>query len=190
MKIVALALFSAALGFAQSGSPAATPPAATLPAATPPATATAPKAAHAAQNKKPAPKLSSKPPAQAEGAAQTIPAGAKQLEPNLYRYTDSNGKIWNYRQTPFGISKWEETSAPVAQPAPPENPARSEAKSDPVAVTDLGDSYRFEKKTPFGASTWIRKKSELNESEKALAAQQSQTSATPASLNAKPAGNQ
>ena len=59
-----------------------------------------------------------------------------------------------------------------------------------MVVTDLGDSYRFEKKTPFGASTWIRKKSELNENEKALAAHQSQNSTAPASLNAKPAGNQ
>jgi hypothetical protein len=190
MKTIALTLFAAALGFAQSGSPAATSPAATSPAAT-----STPKAAHAAQDKKPAPasKLPAKPPAKAEGAVQTIPAGAKQVEPNLYRYTDSSGKTWNYRQTPFGISKWEETAAsaqPAAQAAPPASPAPTEAKSEPVVVTDLGDSYRFEKKTPFGASTWIRKKSELNENEKALAAQQSQSSTTPASLNAKPAGNQ
>jgi hypothetical protein len=191
MKTIALTLFAAALGFAQSGSPAAASPAATSPAAT-----STPKAANAAQNKKPAPasKLPGKPPAKAEGAVQAIPAGATQVEPNLYRYTDSSGKTWNYRQTPFGISKWEETPAsgpqPAAQAAPTASPALTEAKSEPVVVTDLGDSYRFEKKTPFGASTWIRKKSELNENEKALAAQQSQSSTTPASLNAKPAGNQ
>ena len=40
--------------------------------------------------------------------------------------------------------------------------------SQPIAVTDLGDSFRFEKKTPFGASTWTRKKSELTDEEKAL----------------------
>ena len=43
----------------------------------------------------------------------TIPAGAKLVEPNLYRYTDSNGKTWKYRQTPFGFSKWEETPLPL-----------------------------------------------------------------------------
>jgi hypothetical protein len=40
-----------------------------------------------------------------------------------------------------------------------------------VAVTDLGDSYRFEKKTPFGQSSWTRKKSELTDEEKAYTEQ-------------------
>jgi hypothetical protein len=114
---------------------------------------------------------------------QSIPAGARQVEPNLYRYTDSSGKTWNYRQTPFGISRWEEKSTPAAESAP--------AKREAVVVTDLGDSYRFEQKTPFGNSTWVRKKSDLTDEEKALAGEQ-HTPSDPKqnSVSGKPAGNQ
>ncbi|HTW67144.1 MAG TPA: hypothetical protein VME17_21140 [Bryobacteraceae bacterium] len=92
-----------------------------------------------------------------------IPGGAKLIEPNLYRYTDSNGKTWMYRQTPFGISRWEDTPNLAPHPAP---------ASEPVSVTDLGDSVRFERQTAFGPSQWVRKKSELTEEEKALVANQ------------------
>ena len=98
----------------------------------------------------------------AAGAAlQDIPAGAKEIEPGLYRYTDSQGKTWLMRRTPFGVGKWEDKpgDAPAAAPAPA--PA-------PIAVTDLGDSYQFVRKTPFGESKWTKKKTELNDDEKAL----------------------
>jgi hypothetical protein len=179
MKTIALTFFAAALGFAQSGTSTSTPP--------PPNTA---KTDATAAKKKP-PQPAKQTPEQLAKAQRTqtqaIPAGAKLVEPNLYRYTDSDGKTWNYRQTPFGISKWEETSTPAAQPAP----ESSQAKSVPVVVTDLGDSYRFEKKTPFGQSTWTRKKSELTDEEKALTNdQQTQSNPKPSSVNSKPAGTQ
>jgi hypothetical protein len=163
MKTIALTFFAAALGFAQSGTSTSTPPPPTTPKTTVKKKATQP------------PKQTPEQQAKAQAQTQAIPAGAKQVEPNLYRFTDSDGKTWNYRQTPFGISKWEEKSSPAAQPAP----ESSQAKSVPVAVTDLGDSYRFEKKTPFGESTWTRKKSELTDEEKSLT-----------SVNSKAAGNQ
>ena len=101
-----------------------------------------------------------KPAAPQNAASQppTVPAGATELEPNLYRYTDAQGKTWLYRKTPFGVSKWEDTPAP--QPV-----VKEEA---PVTVTDLGDRFQFERKTPFGASKWVRKKDELTSEEKAL----------------------
>jgi hypothetical protein len=173
MKTIALTLFAAALGLAQSQSGTST------------TAAPAPKAASTTQNKKPVQPSKATPEQKAKAQTQTqsIPPGATQVEPNLYRYTDSNGKTWNYRQTPFGISRWEESSAPAAQPTP--------AKNEPVVVTDLGDSYRFEKKTPFGQSTWVRKKSELTDEEKAMAGNQQATS-DPNSGNvaSKPTGNQ
>jgi len=199
MKTIALTVFAAALGFAQNSTPPATAPA-TTPAATParPATTPArrsaalvprpgPRAATAAQNRKPA--QSSKPSpgqkAKAPSPTPSIPPGATLVEPNLYRYTDSNGKTWNYRQTPFGITKWEETSAP-AHPAPQPN----QIKSEPVIVTDLGDSYRFRKKTPFGESNWVRKKSELTDEEKALVeGQPAQSNAPVTNVASKPVGN-
>jgi hypothetical protein len=173
MKTIAITLFAAALALAQSKTTTTTPPPLNTPRTVP--------------EKKPSQPAKSTPEQQARAQhiqTQTIPAGAKLVEPNLYRYTDSNGKTWNYRQTPFGVSKWEETSAPAAQPAPVAN----QAKSVPVVVTDLGDRYRFEKKTPFGQSSWTRKKSELTDEEKALAGGQ-QTQSSP-SVNGKAAGNQ
>jgi hypothetical protein len=104
----------------------------------------------------------------------SIPEGAKLVEPNMYRFTDSSGKTWMYKQTPFGISRWEDTPAPAAQPT---------AASEPTTITDLGDSLRFERKTAFGPSQWVRKKSELTEEEKALVA--SQHDAQPAANTAK-----
>src|ERR1700733_7132905 len=117
MKTIALTFFAAALGFAQSGTSSSTPP----PPNTPKTIA-----------KKKAPQPPKQTPEQQAKAQRTqtqaIPAGAKMVEPNLYRFTDSDGKTWNYRQTPFGISKWEEKSAAAAQPAP----ESSQAKSVPV----------------------------------------------------------
>jgi hypothetical protein len=150
MKTITLTLFATALGFAQNGGVVTTRPA-TINRGRP----APPKNQKPVQQAKPSPS----PAAKAE-PAQTIPAGAKLIEPNLYRATDSNGKTWNYRQTPFGITKWEETPA-ATTPAP-------QPKSEPVVVTDQGASYRFEKKTPFGAVTWTRKKTELTDDDKAL----------------------
>ena len=180
MKTIAVTLFVAALGFAQSQ------PDTTTPVKKDKAKTNAPAQKPAAQNKKPAPPpaapLSADQKAKAQTQTQPIPAGATLVEPNLYRYTDSIGKTWNYRQTPFGVSKWEE-SATAPQPAP--------VKNEPTVVTDLGDSYRFEKKTPFGASTWVRKKSELTDEEKALTANpQASSNANQNRVDTKPAGNQ
>jgi hypothetical protein len=160
MKTIALTLIAAGLGFAQSQSvtpppskpatnvkkPKTTPP----PAAAPKPPTPLPQKATAAQKANP--------------PITAIPAGATEVEPNLYRVTDSSGKTWMYRQTPFGISKYEDTPATA-----PQTPA---AASEPVAVTDLGDSVRFEKKTAFGPSQWVRKKTELSDDEKALVASQ------------------
>jgi hypothetical protein len=107
------------------------------------------------KEKKPAPKAA---PATATESAQKIPDGAKELEPYLYSYTDPQGKKWLYRQTPFGVVKWEDKPA---APAIIDN-------TNPVVITDLGDSVRFQWKTPFGDQKWVRKKSELTEEEKAM----------------------
>ena len=181
MKTIALTLFAATLGFAQSQPDIATP------AKTDKAKTAAPVQKSAAQNKNPAPPQAATPSSEQRAKAQTqtqpIPAGATLVEPNLYRYTDSSGKTWNYRQTPFGVSKWEETSATAPKPSPVTN--------EPTVVTDLGDSYRFEKKTPFGASTWVRKKSELTDEERALTGDpQASSNANQNRVESKPAGNQ
>ena len=91
-----------------------------------------------------------------------VPADAQEIQPYLYRSTDAHGKKWLYRQTPFGLSKWDDKPVDAAAAA------RAAENSVPVKVTDLGDSYRFEKDTPFGRTYWVRRKTELTEGETAL----------------------
>jgi len=108
----------------------------------------------AAQDKKTDTPAASKDPA----ALPAVPAGAKEVGPNLYRYTDAQGKTWMYRKTPFGVGKWEDK--------PSEQPTVSD--SVPTKVTDLGDSYQFQRPTPFGMQKWTVKKADLNDFEKSL----------------------
>jgi len=98
--------------------------------------------------------------ASADPVASVIPKGATQIEPNLYRFTDAQGKTWFYRRFPFGVSKWED------------KPAEQVAKEEPLAsvIRDLGDSVEFQRRTPFGISKWVSKKTDLNDDEKELLA--------------------
>ena len=99
------------------------------------------------------------PPPSSNAEQAKIPAGAKEVEPFLFAFTYADGKKWFYRQTPFGVVKWEDK--PVITPPMADN-------SNPVIITDLGDSVRFLWKTPFGDQSRVRKKSELNDDEKAM----------------------
>jgi hypothetical protein len=159
MKTIACTLFAAALGLAQTSPSSNTTsnptPSKTAPANAAPAKSASVKSAPPAQKPKQQPQPT---PKVANAKPLTIPPGAEQVEPYLYRYTDSDGKTWMYRQTPFGVARYD-PNAVSSQPAP---------KTDPGKVTDLGDSYRFERKTPFGAASWVRKKTELNDEEKAM----------------------
>ncbi len=101
----------------------------------------------------------------ASAAMPGLPQGAEEVGPNLFRYTDPQGKKWMYRNTPFGYSKWEEK--------PDERKGAAETLSSAgLTMTDLGDSVQFQRMTPFGAQKWTRKKSELTDEEKAALATQ------------------
>jgi len=87
-----------------------------------------------------------------------LPKDAKQIGPFSWSATDTNGKKWIYRKTPFGLVRSEDK--PEAQP-------EAESKM-PVTFTDQGDSIRFDRKSPFGTTTWTKKKTELNDDEKKI----------------------
>jgi len=89
-----------------------------------------------------------------------IPAGAVLAADGDYHYTDPQGKKWIYRKTPFGVTRMEDT------------PERSTAKAAAangagIKATEDGDIVRFERLGPFGLWKWEKKKSELDETEKA-----------------------
>ena len=97
-----------------------------------------------------------------------IPAGAVPGADGDYHYTDSQGKKWIYRQTPFAVVRLEDTPQPA--------PAKSTAGAG-IKATEDGDTVRFERQGPFGLWKWEKKKSELDETEKAALAN-SQASGT------------
>lgn len=112
-----------------------------------------------------------------------VPKGATQVSPGLYRMADASGKNWLYRQTPFGVMRFEETAGqagdqatsgtPVATGEPTGNPfnandAGGAGATPDVKVKEQGDSIQFERSTPFGPVHWTKKKSELNADETAV----------------------
>ena len=128
-------------------------------AAAPQQSSTDPQPSAGTQSAPAAPVPAPPPPPSANAEQAKIPAGAKETEPFLFTFTDAQGKKWFYRQTPFGVVKWEDK--PITTPPMADN-------TNPVIITDLGDSIRFMWKTPFGDQSWVRKKSELNDEEKAM----------------------
>ena len=89
------------------------------------------------------------------------PASAEKVGDDTYRYVDPAGKKWIFKKTPFGWSKQDESQVPA--------PVKPEEDHTKVVGTD-GDVVKFERPGPFGSFKWERKKSELNDTEKAALA--------------------
>lgn len=107
---------------------------------------------------KAAPKAVTKKSAKAKKPAEPPgpPAGAKQIEPGVFRAVDAKGQAWIYSQTPFGWMKGLEKQGRAESPIVPTD----------WKVTEAGDELQFERPYPFGGSMkWSKKKSELNETE-------------------------
>jgi hypothetical protein len=127
------------------------------------------------QAKKDTSKESASATAKATDAAKpsAIPADAVKDADGDYHYTDPQGKKWIYHKTPFGMSRMEDTGERETAKAAP-------ASGAGIKATEDGDKVRFERQGPFGVWKWEKKKSELNESEKA-ALQNSQANSKTAS---------
>ena len=93
----------------------------------------------------------------------SIPAQAVLAADGDYHYTDPQGKKWIYRKTPFGVTRMEDTPQLTATRAP-------DASGAGIKATEDGDIVRFERQGPFGLWKWEKKKSELDEGEKAALA--------------------
>jgi hypothetical protein len=89
------------------------------------------------------------------------PKGAVEVSPGTYRYVDAQGKVWNYRRTPFGWMKGEEKDMKPSAATPV-------AAAPQTRVFEDGDSVRFERQTPFGVQRWTRKKPDMTEEEKQI----------------------
>src|ERR1019366_4005460 len=100
-----------------------------------------------------------------------IPAAAVLAADGDYHYTDPQGKKWIYRKTPFGVARMEDTPQLTSAKA-------ASAPSALIRATEDGDIVRFERKGPFGLWKWEKKKSELDEGEKAALANSQASSKT------------
>jgi hypothetical protein len=89
-----------------------------------------------------------------------IPSDAVLGEDGDYHYTDPEGKKWIYRRTPFGVTRLEDS---------PERAAAKTAAANGAGIkaTEDGDIVRFERLGPFGVWKWEKKKSDLDDTEKA-----------------------
>jgi hypothetical protein len=109
---------------------------------------------------KPAPKAADTPKANDASRPMAIPSDAVLGEDGDYRYTDPQGKKWIYRKTPFGITRLEDSPERAAAKAAAANGAG-------IKATEDGDIVRFERLGPFGMWKWQKKKSDLDDTEKA-----------------------
>ena len=102
----------------------------------------------------------------AQATEITIPAGAVEVEPYIYRYTDAAGKKWIYRKSPFGVMRMEDkpASASAEQKLQDDQTRLIESTS----AIEEGDAIRFERAWPFGRTQWQRKKTDLNDVERAV----------------------
>jgi len=95
-----------------------------------------------------------------------IPAGAVEVAPYTFHYTDPKGKAWVYRQTPFGISRTED------KPVLPDDAKKTQEAKDQLvqstSAAEVGDSIRFVRNSPFGRTEWQKKKTDLNEVEQTV----------------------
>jgi len=89
-----------------------------------------------------------------------IPPDAVLGEDGDYHYADPQGKKWIYRKTPFGVTRMEDSPERAAAKAAAANGAG-------IKATEDGDIVRFERLGPFGVWKWEKKKSDLDDSEKA-----------------------
>lgn len=87
----------------------------------------------------------------------STPSGKKSTTTAPKRVTDADGKVYEIRETPFG---------PMKFPVKAEDTARETSADAFLKIVEEGDSLRFRRQTPFGVTEWVRKKSELNDTEK------------------------
>jgi hypothetical protein len=106
-------------------------------------------------------------------AVMKIPADAVKTPEGAYRYKDANGKSWIYRETPFGVSRVEDTprtgssvnSTKAAAIATVSGPRTQTDSSATVTAVAKGEMITFQKPTPFGVTSWQKRKSDLTPDE-------------------------
>jgi hypothetical protein len=111
-----------------------------------------------------------------------LPAGAKMLSPGEWEYTDSQGKKWIYRRTPFTLAK-------LAAAENPETAGETESDRailESTTAVETGDSIQFRRPGLFGMLKWTAKKSQLDAFERRVWEREQRKTAQPSSTTAAP----
>jgi hypothetical protein len=104
-----------------------------------------------------------------DGRPLGVPNSAVKVSEGAWRNVE-NGKGVIYRATAFGYSKVSEEENAKIQRMIDGKPDIQKEAPDGVIVIDEGANYRFKRNTPFGPAEWVKAKSELNATEKAIVA--------------------
>jgi len=97
----------------------------------------------------------------APAALFSVPSDAVETAPGTWKH-EAAGKTWIYRQTPFGIVRFEEKQAAKFE----KTEETKAAEAAPIRAFDDGEFVRFERRGPFGVYKWRRNKADLNEAER------------------------
>lgn len=132
------------------------------------------------------PKVSPAHPAAKPGHAMQVPPGAVEAGDGTFHFKDATGKSWVYRKTPFGVTRAPEggpkpviaanaagnTRTPFGvtktSNKPSSTPPPSANRSAQVTAVAEGNQIVFRRETPFGASSWRKNKTDLNEDEQKI----------------------
>lgn len=112
-------------------------------------------------------------------AQVSVPKGAVEIEPGVYKHTNAAGKTVIFRKTPFGIVKSTEgaakadTAAPAAgnsgsaaSAASPFGEVKQNTTAQDVKVVERGEVLEFERPSPFGSYKWKSNKNDLTAEER------------------------
>ncbi len=105
----------------------------------------------------------------AAGAALTIPKDATANEDGTYSWTDKQGHKWVYVQTPFGVSRTDESLRPKSKALPKGVPAGAKPNSNGTySYTDKAGAKWTYTITPFGPSKMPAADSEIQPQQQEL----------------------
>lgn len=89
--------------------------------------------------------------------AASIPDGVREIQPNTYTFTDTQGQKWIYRKTPFGVSRLPDKPVTDTGAVPAD-----EQLAQATTAVDRGESILFTRPGPFGVYRWESRKTDLN----------------------------
>ena len=94
-----------------------------------------------------------------------VPVEALPVAAGVWRWSDPRKKVWLFQETPAGLMKTEAPMGAVGPTGLKMADDRPDAVLDLMSVKEEGESLRFSRPGPFGAYSWLKKKTQLDKDE-------------------------